>query len=34
MLDEVPTPEAVYEALRSECEVKDQTRKPMGFVNT
>lgn len=32
MLGETPTPGAVYEVLHSECDAKDQTRKPIGFV--
>lgn len=32
MLGETPTPGTVYGVLHGECEVKDQTRKPMGFV--
>jgi len=33
MLGETPSPGAVYAVLHSECEVKDQTRRPMGFVS-
>jgi len=32
MLGETPTARSIYEVLVGECEVKDQTRKPMGFV--
>lgn len=32
MLGEIPSPGTVYDVLHGECAVKDQTRKPMGFV--
>jgi transitional endoplasmic reticulum ATPase len=34
MLGQIPSARSVYEALAGECVIKDQTRKPMGFITS